>query len=450
MLVDFDGNVTARFLAKYRDRYCYMGGSKTETKKEDTVQTNTINPEQMAMLQGNYATAKENAAKVAQGYTGNLVAGFNPDQISAQGLLKSLSGDTTGTNAIGGAMDTAQGLLGYKAPQISSPGVLGARTINGPQISGPGVQTAPTLSAPASVTAGLLRDTNLSPYQNPYTDQVVKTTLDDLANTRAQQQVRDNQASTAAGAFGGNRQAVRDSLTSGEYFRTAASTDANLRSAGYDKAVEAATGDINRKYGADTFNANAAYDAAKTNAGYQFGADQFNIGNVLDMLKTNAGYKFGADQFNANAGNNADQFNIGTNLDVQKTNAGNDLNSAQMRLGAAGTIPGFASAYSNDMISRAGLLGGVGDMQQQQEQAVNDANYQEFIRQLQGTVGGQQILNSALGLIPSQQTVTGSTNGTSTTKSNAGFGGILGGLGSLAMGVGSMGTSTIGGKLLGF
>ena len=62
---------------------------------------------------------------------------------------------------------------------------------------------------------------------------------------------------------------------------------------------------------------------------------------------------------------------------------------------------------------QAGILGAVGDMQQQQQQAELSAAYQNWLTGKQLTLEQQNLLNAALGMIPVQETI--NSNGTTTT-----------------------------------
>ena len=51
------------------------GGSKTtQSATQSGTTTNMIDPQYLAMLQGNYKTAQQNATSLAQPYTGQLTA----------------------------------------------------------------------------------------------------------------------------------------------------------------------------------------------------------------------------------------------------------------------------------------------------------------------------------------------------------------------------------------
>lgn len=188
-----------------------------------------------------------------------------------------------------------------------------------------------------------------------------------------EQRVADNQSATAAKAFGGSRQGVADSLTNEAYLRNVSSTTANLRSSAFDRAVDAATADLDRLLGASQFNSGRAYDAQKTNVGNRLTADQFNAGMALD---------------------------------VARTNVANDMAGAGFRLNAANALAGLSDQELNAELKRAGALGLVGDTQQQNQQARDDAAYEEFMRMIGYPAQQQAMRNQALGMMPIEQTTT--------------------------------------------
>ena len=75
-------------------------------------------------------------------------------------------------------------------------------------------------------------------YMNPYTDQVINTGIADLERSRQGAVQQMGQRATAANAFGGSRQGVADALTNQEYGTQAGSMIANLRSQGFNQAVQ--------------------------------------------------------------------------------------------------------------------------------------------------------------------------------------------------------------------
>ena len=75
-------------------------------------------------------------------------------------------------------------------------------------------------------------------YMNPYTDQVINTGIADLERSRQGAVQQMGQRATAANAFGGSRQGVAEALTNQEYGTQAGSMIANLRSQGFNQAVQ--------------------------------------------------------------------------------------------------------------------------------------------------------------------------------------------------------------------
>ena len=404
------------------------GGSSTTTQKTE------YDPAYMARVNANYDQAMSIADRPYQPYTGERVAGFNANQTAGMNAFLAAAGDTTASNAISRAQDAVGSLLNYQAPVIGAPGSLTARTVATRSIT-PTVLQAPTVSpAPTvnsvGVNAGLLRDTDLAPYLNPYTDDVVNGALGDLSHARQIQGVSDNASATAAHAFGGTRQAVLDANTTDAYLRNAASMATGLRQSAFLNAQQTALQDIqsqlnagefnsSQAYDAQKFNAANAYDLSKVNAGYRFGTDQYNANAAMTADQYNANAATAMDQYNANAATMADQYNLDNLLEVARANATNNLAGAGQRMNAGTTLANISNQQLQDALTRAGVIHDVGAEQQNLQQAQNDAAYEEFMRQLNYPLEQQNIRNTALGAYPVQSTTT------NTSKSNPGLGGIL-------------------------
>lgn len=334
-----------------------MGGSSHETQQTQQVQQNTIDPDQKALLLGNYATAQANANKLNTPYDGMLTAGFNPTQYQAQGLFSALGTDPRYMANANSATSAIGGVLGSPLN-----GNIKAQTYNPSQLAG----------------------TDLSQYENPYTSDVINNTISANERARQMQRVSDNQSATAANAFGGSRQGVADSLTNEAYDRNNLSAIAGLNQANYSQAQSAALNDI-----------------AGRNA---------------------------ASQFNATNTQNAQQQSFGNNMAAQ-----------QGILAAAAALQNSNNNALNTATQQAGLLGSVGDVQQQQAQAELSNQYQNWLQGQNMTMQQQSLLNSALNLMPTQQTVTTNGTGEATKTTSPGVTDVLGGVGSLGMGLGSMG-----------
>jgi hypothetical protein len=129
---------------------------------------------------------------------------------------------------------------------------------------------------PTNVTAGQLSSTDLSPYLNPYTKDVIDTTTGQLARDNQITQLQNDDAATAAHAFGGDGAAVLKSLTQNDYQRNLGATVAGLNQANFTQAQGAAGQDIANRMSAAFANQNAAAQAAqlRLSAGAQLSADQ--------------------------------------------------------------------------------------------------------------------------------------------------------------------------------
>jgi len=117
--------------------------------------------------------------------------GFQAAGLGAQGYGAERAG-ATGFQAAG------LGAQGYDAARTGATG-FGAERLGG----------APTVTS-RDVTAGQLAGTDLSQYYNPYESQVVQSTLSDLDRARQISMGQAGAQASAAGAFGGSRQALME------------------------------------------------------------------------------------------------------------------------------------------------------------------------------------------------------------------------------------------------
>lgn len=81
---------------------------------------------------------------------------------------------------------------------------------------------------------------DIAAFQNPYENQVVQQSLQDIEQSRQMAALRDAQQATAAKAFGGSRAGVQGALTNEAALREASRTASGLRSAGYGQAAQLA------------------------------------------------------------------------------------------------------------------------------------------------------------------------------------------------------------------
>jgi hypothetical protein len=196
----------------------------------------------------------------------------------------------------------------------------------------------------------------LTNYFNPYETQVVDNATADIERARQIAGMTDAAKATAAGAFGGSRHGVADSLTNEAYDRNTNTTVAGLRQAGFTQAAQL-----------------AAQDAAQTNAAAQQQAQ-------LDAARRAA---------DAEAANRSYETNIGNNQAAQTANQ-----SAQA--------------------TRAGLLGNLSAQEYAQYKDAQDRplTIQQLINQALGLVPNT-------GTTATSGASSGNSSGTSETKTSS-------------------------------
>lgn len=163
--------------------------------------------------QDNYAFAQQIAAKPLVQYQGPTVAGVAPAQQQSWDLASNLG---------------SVGQPAYSAAQ----GALAAGAEG---------------SAANYVTPGMLANTDLSPYMNPYEDKVIQNTLNDMNLARGQAIATNADKASSANAFGGSRQGITDAVTNAQSIIAQGKMSDQMRADNYAQAVTGATGDLNRQ-----------------------------------------------------------------------------------------------------------------------------------------------------------------------------------------------------------
>jgi hypothetical protein len=311
----------------------------------------------------------------------------------------------------GATKGTVQGVM-YQPQQVNTTGLgMGApQQIN---TTGLGMGAAPQINTAmlpqagtSNVTAGQLASTNLDPYMNPYENQVVGQTLQDLERARLMQANQLNAQATAANAFGGSRQALMQSELGRNFLDEAARTAGGLRQAGFQNAQQMGLADIGNSMQAQLANQQAGLSSSQFNAGQALQAQLANQQAGLNTGQFNAGQRLQAQLANQQAGMSAGQFNAGQALQAQLANQQAGLAGAGLRLGASNQLAelsnlGFGMGQSiNDRMMQQGNM-----QQLLQQQLMNNAQ-----NQFQGYTGagaaGLGYMGSALGTTPQASTTT--------------------------------------------
>lgn len=210
--------------------------------------TTTLDPQLSNVVYGNYDRASDLANTPFQPYSGQQVAAFTPTQIAAQNAYTAIGQDGTGGAPLQTGIDLATTAGSYQ---------------------------------PQSVTSTPLTGVDLSGYMNPYTQQVIDSTMSNLDRQQQISDQNDASAATKAGAFGGSRSAVLQSLDDDNYARDEASALASLNQSNYSQAQSAAQSDLARQQAASQANQSAGLQAAGLNLNAAtalagMGGDQLN------------------------------------------------------------------------------------------------------------------------------------------------------------------------------
>src|SRR6056297_2354361 len=136
-------------------------------------------------------------------------------------------------------------------------------------------------------------------YMNPYTQQVIDTSMADLERGRQTQMNQMGAQASAAGAFGGSREGVAQSLTNEAFARQGGQLASGLRQQGFQTALGASQQDVSNQLQADLANQQAG---ARANEFGQSTALQAQLANQQAQL-AGSQQRLNAGQQLANIGN---------------------------------------------------------------------------------------------------------------------------------------------------
>jgi len=352
--------------------------------------------------------------------------GFNVNQAAAGGLQQAMQGTQNVMNAgtplvQASTYNPAQtGATGYGAAQTAATGYDAAQAGN----------VSPVTAN--NVTAGQLSSTDLSSYTNPYEDQVVQATLDDLANTQLKTMNQIGAQADAAKAFGGSRHGLVESESIDNFAKQAANTAAKLRQVGYGQAQQAALQDIGNAMQANLANQGANLQAGTTSANLgqqinlanqgasnqaaQFSAGAANQAGLANQAASNTAAQFGAGALNtANlsnqaANNQAGQYNAGAMNAASLANQAALMGNQGQQLAAANQLGNLAGQAFNTGQTIAGQQQQAGLLQQGLQQALIDAAQGQFQGFANSPAAALSAPLAALGVAPVPQTTTQTNN----------------------------------------
>lgn len=324
------------------------GGSKQTSSTQ-------VDPAQMAMFEDLYGRAKGIAQQPFVPYTGSRIAGFNPDQLRQFQATRGLFESGMQYDPLAGLQELAQAptptiqpVTGFQAPTIQG--------LQGPQAEQIGDVSTPQFR-------GLL-GADIGAYQSPYQQQVIEQSMADIQRqadiSRGQAQSR----AIGAGAFGGSRSALLEGESQRPFIEQMARTSAGLRQAGFEQAQQAALSDLARQQQLGIFGAGQEQQRA---------LEQARLGQQAGLT----GYqgRLSTAQRQAELGQQA-------GLAGQDIQARMAMMQPELELRARQQRAGLLGGVGSIQQQRLGQLGQIGLQQQRLQQGALDVPYQEFQRAL--------------------------------------------------------------------
>ena len=354
-----------------------------------------------------------------------------------------------------------QRIQGPQAATIQAMPTFGGATIQ--QLQGPTAAQIGSVQAPQF--RGLL-DVDMGAYQSPYQQQVIDFALQDIQRQSDLARGQAQSRAIGAGAFGGSRSALIESEATRPFAEQAARTAASLRQSGFQQAQQAAQADLARQQQLGVFGAEQAQQRALQQAQLEqqaeltgFGAERERALRQADLaqqaglagqdiaaqraiqqaqlqqqvglrgyegdlqraiqqaqLQQQAGL-LGAEQAQARAleqARLAQQTGM-AELDIAGRTA---MMQPELELRARQQQAGLLGGQLEDQYRSLGLLGTVGQQQQQLQQRAQDQAYNEFLR---ASGYGQQQLSTLLSGLSGMPSLVSQTD-----KKKTGAGDILG------------------------
>jgi hypothetical protein len=172
-------------------------------------------------------TAQQTLEKIAQEQAGSAGLLGSALNFAKDNIPLTLAGAGLAAKALGGSTPTSSTTTSTIDPEVKAAYL---RNLEEARMVGAGLgqrQFAPY----ADYNLGMVQK-----YMNPYENQVVQNTLADIERARQGQISAEGARATAAGAFGGTRQAVTRSLVDEAALRNAGNLAAQLRQSGFAQA----------------------------------------------------------------------------------------------------------------------------------------------------------------------------------------------------------------------
>lgn len=243
-----------------------------------------------------------------------------------------------------------------------------------------GIYGAMSGMTPSDITAGSLAETNLSPYMDPFTQDVINSTIAELDRQEGIQQQGVDDAALDQRAFGGDRMYVQKAAMNDKFDRLRKDTIADLYLKNFTNAQQMGQFDIGNKLAAD--QANQGMRAGMMTGGAQGFGDlaQLLTGAGIDLSKfgtsalgdlANMGFGWGSDlqknQLAMGALQQAQNQSILSAIQNQfQSYTGAPMNYLQQYLSSVmspqglGTVKSTTSGTGNDIAAIGNIMQGIG------------------------------------------------------------------------------------------
>ena len=220
--------------------------------------------------------------------------------------------------------------------------------------------------------AAQLSNLNVGSYMNPFTNQVINRGQQDIERQRQMASNALGAEATAAGAFGGSRQAVQEGVLAGEAARAAGDLSAQQRQAGFNQALQAGQ-----------FDAAASNQFALQQGNLQQQANQANYGGQFNA----ANVRQGASGLLGNLAQTG--YGFGTGLAGQQAQQGAAMQGMNQSLidAARNQYSGFTGAPANSLQAMLAAVG-QGDMGQRTTTQTKQPGIFDYISGLSFLAGG--------------------------------------------------------------
>ena len=376
--------------------------------------------------------------------------------------IRPVTGTTAQIGQVGApTAATIQGIQGPQAATIQSMPTFGGATIQ--NIQGP--QAAQIGNVQAPQFQGLLSQ-NIGAYQSPYQQQVIDQSMADIQRQADLARGQSQSRAIGAGAFGGSRSALLEGESQRPFAEQMARTSAGLRQSGFEQAQQAAQADLARQQQLGIFGAEQEQQRALQQGQFQqqAGLTGFEAQQQRAVEQARLGQQAGLAGQDIAAQRNLEQARLqqqagltGYEGDLQRSIQQAQLQQEAGLLGSqqeqaraleqarlaqqtgmaeldiAGRTAmmqpelemrnrqqqaGLLGGQLEDQYRSLGLLGGVGQQQQQLQQTAQDQAYNEFLRA--SGYGNQQLSTLLSGLSGMPSLVS------QTDKKKTGAGDILG------------------------